>query len=120
MHMVQPLLTPYGQVLQIAPPCVIDSVRHNDRRNVSAAKYVKVCIELEASENVHVLDLHTYFNTTYPDETVHKTYYVGGMHFSEMFKLLVVVIHGMFDKDVLDKISQRSLLDSHDLVPYHA
>ncbi|KAI9909246.1 hypothetical protein PsorP6_014676 [Peronosclerospora sorghi] len=125
LHMVQPLMTPYGQVLLITPPCVIDSVRHNDRSDASAAKYAKVCVELAAAENVHVLDLHTYFNTAYPDEKVRKTYFVDGLHFSEkgnreVFKLLVIAINGMFDKDVLDKFTQWQLPDWHNLVPYHA
>ncbi|KAI9912842.1 hypothetical protein PsorP6_005551 [Peronosclerospora sorghi] len=98
-----------AQVLLITPPCVIDSVRHNDRSNASAAKYAKVCVELAAAENVHVLDLHTYFNTTFPDETVCKTYFVDGLHFSEksnkeVFKLLGITIYGMFDKVVLDMV----------------
>ncbi|KAI9915038.1 hypothetical protein PsorP6_007027 [Peronosclerospora sorghi] len=70
-------------VLLITPPCVTDPVRHNYRSNASAAKYAKTFVELAAADNVHVLKLHTYFNTTYPDETVRKTYFVAGLHFSE-------------------------------------
>lgn len=66
LHTVRPLLAPHGQVLLITPPCVIDSARHGDRSNASAASYAKTCVELAKAENVHVLDLHTYFNTTFP------------------------------------------------------
>lgn len=123
LHIVQPLLAPNGQVLLITPPCIIDSVRHNDRSNASAANYAKVCVELAAAENVHVLDLHTYFNTTFPDENVRKTYFVDGLHFSkkgneEVGKLLGVAINGMFGKEELDKFNKWQLPDWHDFVPH--
>ncbi|KAL4164215.1 hypothetical protein KRP22_004835 [Phytophthora ramorum] len=120
---VRPLLAPGGHVLLITPPCVIDSARQGDRSNASAAKYAKACVELAAAENVHVLDLHTYFNTTFPDESVRKTYFVDGLHFSgkgnkEVGKLLSVAINGMFDKQELDKFNKWQLPDWHDLVPH--
>ncbi|KAF1774958.1 SGNH hydrolase-type esterase domain [Phytophthora cactorum] len=123
LHTVRPLLAPHGQVLLITPPCVIDSARRNDRSNASAAKYAKVCVELAAAENVHVLDLHTYFNTTFPDVNVRKTYFVDGLHFSEkgnkeVGKLLGVAINGMFDKEELDRFNKWQLPDWHDLVPH--
>ncbi|CAI5718465.1 unnamed protein product [Peronospora destructor] len=58
---LQPLLAPHGQVLLITPPCIINSMRHNDLSNASA-KYAKVCVDLASAENVPVLDLHTCFN----------------------------------------------------------
>ena len=118
---VRPLLAPRGQVLLVTPPCVIDSARQKDRSNASAAKYAKACVEVAASENVHVLDLHTYFNTTYPDECVRKTYFVDGLHFSdrgnkEVGKLLGVAINGMFGKDELAHFNKWQLPDWKDLV----
>ncbi|KAI9919327.1 hypothetical protein PsorP6_017738 [Peronosclerospora sorghi] len=112
-------------VLLITPPCVIDSVRHNDLSNASAAKYAKLGVELAAAKNVHVLDLHTYFNKTYPDETVRKIYFIDGLHFSKKrqqgdFMLLGIVIDHMFDKYVLNKFSRWQLTDWHGLFPYHA
>ncbi|CAI5728113.1 unnamed protein product [Peronospora destructor] len=123
LQTVQPLLAPHGQVLLITPPCVIDSMRHNDRSNASAAKYAKMCVDLATAENVHVLDLHTYFNATFPDENVRKRYFVDGLHFSkkgnkEVGKLLGIAINGMFDKEELDKLNKWRLPDWQDLVPH--
>ncbi|KAI9918501.1 hypothetical protein PsorP6_011460 [Peronosclerospora sorghi] len=96
MHMVQPLLTPYGRT----------AADH------AAQVRMFTCWT----------DLHTNFNTTYPDETISKTYFVNELHFSEkgnreVFKRLGFAINGMFDYDVLDKFSRWQ--DWHDLV-YHA
>ncbi|RLN77597.1 hypothetical protein BBJ28_00000437 [Nothophytophthora sp. Chile5] len=93
LHTVAPLLPPHAKILLITPPAVIDSARHGDRSNESAGQYARVCVELAQAENVHVLDLHTYFNTTFPDEAERKTYFVDGLHFStkgnqELAKLL--------------------------------
>ncbi|CAH0517745.1 unnamed protein product [Peronospora belbahrii] len=123
LHKVQPLLAPKGQVLLITPPCIIDSARHNDRSNASAAKYAKVCVDLATAENVHVLDLHTYFNTTFPDENVRKTYFMDGLHFSEngnkeMSKLLSIAMSDMFDKEERDKFKKWRLPDWKKLVSY--
>ncbi|KAL7681737.1 putative SGNH hydrolase-type esterase domain, SGNH hydrolase superfamily [Plasmopara halstedii] len=123
LHTVKPLLAPNGQVLLITPPCIIDSARRNDRSDASAGKYAKVCVDLAAAENVHVLDLHTYFNTTFPDESVRKTFFIDGLHFSEkgnkeVGKLLGVVINGMFGKEMLDKFNKWQLPDWHDFVPH--
>ncbi|GMF20591.1 unnamed protein product [Phytophthora lilii] len=125
LHTVRPLLAPGGQVLLITPPCVIDAARQGDRSNASAGKYARVCVELAAAENVHVLDLHTYFNTTFPDESERRQYFVDGLHFSdkgnkEVAKLLGVAINGMFDKDELAKFNKWQLPDWHDLVPHDA
>ncbi|KAG3163973.1 hypothetical protein PI126_g5292 [Phytophthora idaei] len=100
-----------------------DKAQRSYTRNASAAKYAKVCVELAAAENVHVLDLHTYFNTTFPDVNVRKTYFVDGLHFSEkgnkeVGKLLGVAINGMFDKEELDRFNKWQLPDWHDLVPH--
>ncbi|KAI9922601.1 hypothetical protein PsorP6_001852 [Peronosclerospora sorghi] len=102
LHMVQPFLTPYGQVLLITPPCVIDSVRHNDSSNASAANYARVCVALAVAENVHVLDLHTHTSTQLTlMKPFRETYFLDGLHVSEkgnkemMFKLLGIVINAM-------------------------
>ncbi|RQM09403.1 hypothetical protein DD237_007121 [Peronospora effusa] len=123
LQTVKPLLAPDGQVLLITPPCVIDSMRDNDRSNASAGKYAKVCVDLATAEHVHVLDLHTYFNTTFPDEHVRKTYFVDGLHFSkkgneEIGKLLGIAINGIFDREIVDKFNKWQLPDWHDLVPH--
>lgn len=123
LRTVQPLLAPQGQVLLITPPCIIDSVRHNDRSNASSAKYAKVCVELAAAENVHVLDLHTYFNKTFPDEEVRKTFFVDGLHFSEkgnreVGKLLIITINSMFSEEELNRFNKWQLPDWHQFVPH--
>ncbi|CAI5715181.1 unnamed protein product [Peronospora destructor] len=123
LQTVQPLLAPDGQVLLITPPCIIHSMRHNDCSNASAAKYAKVCVDLATAENVHVLDLHTYFNATFPDENVRKRYFVDGLHFSKkgnkkVGKLLEIAINGMFDKEELNKLNKWRLPDWQALVPH--
>jgi len=80
-------------------------------------------VELAAAESVHVLDLHTYFNTTFPDEKQRAACFVDGLHFSakgneEVAKLLGVAITGMFDKQDLDRFNKWQLPDWHDLVPH--
>ena len=121
LQTVQPLLAPHGQVLLITPPCIIDSMRHHDRSNAAAAKYANVCVDLATAEKVHVLDLHTYFNTAFPEENVRKTFFADGLHFSEkgnkeMAKLLGIAINGMFEKNELDKFNKWQLPDWKDLV----
>ncbi|KAF1775153.1 SGNH hydrolase-type esterase domain [Phytophthora cactorum] len=121
LHMIQPLLAPGGKVLLITPPCIIDSERHGDRTNAAAGKYARACVELAAEENVHVLDLHTYFNTTFPDVKERQTYFVDGLHFSakghkEVGKLLSVAINGMFDKEELKRFDKWQLPDWHDFI----
>eukprot|EP00644_Phytophthora_capsici_P002017 jgi/Phyca11/555583/estExt2_Genewise1Plus.C_PHYCAscaffold_740154 len=121
LHMIQPLLAPHGQILLITPPCIIDSLHHGDRSNASAGKYARVCVELAQAENVHVLDLHTYFNTTFPDVNVRQTYFIDGLHFSakgheEVAKLLSIAINGMFDKEDLDRFNKWQLPDWHDFI----
>ncbi|GMF43369.1 unnamed protein product [Phytophthora fragariaefolia] len=121
LHIVQRLLAPHGQILLITPPCVIDSERHGDRTNAATGKYARACVELGETEQVHVLDLHTYFNTTYPDEKVRRTYFVDGLHFSatghkEVGKLLNITINGMFDKQDLKHFNKWQLPDWHDFI----
>ena len=100
--------------------CIIDSMRHHDRSNAAAAKYANVCVDLATAEKVHVLDLHTYFNTAFPEENVRKTFFADGLHFSEkgnkeVGKLLGIAINGMFDKKELDKFNKWQLPDWQDL-----
>ncbi|KAG6950985.1 hypothetical protein JG688_00013920 [Phytophthora aleatoria] len=95
--------------------------RHGDRTNAAAGKYAHACVELAAEENVHVLDLHTYFNTTFPDVNERQTYFVDGLHFSakghkEVGKLLSVAINGMFDKEELKRFDKWQLPYWHDFI----
>uniref|UniRef100_A0AAV1URV9 SGNH hydrolase-type esterase domain-containing protein n=1 Tax=Peronospora matthiolae TaxID=2874970 RepID=A0AAV1URV9_9STRA len=122
VHRVRPLLAPHGQVLLITPPCVIDSMRQGDRSDASAAKYAEACVQVAAAKNVHVLDLHTYFNSMYPAESARKAFFVDGLHLSaqgneEVGKLLGVAINGMFGKDELARFAKWQLPDWKELVP---
>ncbi|KAE8972702.1 hypothetical protein PR001_g26193 [Phytophthora rubi] len=121
LHIIRPLLAPHGKILLITPPCIIDSERHGDRTNLATGKYARACVELGETENVHVLDLHTYFNSTFPDEKVRRTYFEDGLHFSakghkEVGKLLSVAINGMFDKEELNRFNKWQLPDWHDFI----
>ncbi|KAG7396908.1 hypothetical protein PHYBOEH_001552 [Phytophthora boehmeriae] len=122
LHTVKPLLPPHGKILLITPPAVIDSMRHGDRSNATTGKYAKVCVEVAQAENVHVLDLHTYFNTAYPNEEDRKQCFADGLHFAakgnrDVGKLLNVAINGIFDKEDLDHFNKWQLPDWHDFVP---
>ncbi|RLN14948.1 hypothetical protein BBI17_007598 [Phytophthora kernoviae] len=121
LHTVKPLLPPHSKILLITPPAVIDKGRRGDRSNASAGKYARACVEVAQAENVHVLDLHTYFNTTYPKEEDRKACFVDGLHFSakgnkDVGKLLCVAINGIFDKEDLDRFNKWQLPDWHDFV----
>lgn len=121
LHTVTPLLAPNGKILLITPPAVIDSMRGGDRNNASAGQYAHACVQLAQAENVHVLDLHTYFNTQYPQEADRKTYFADGLHFSskgneEIAKLIGIAINGIFDKEELDRFNTMQLPDWHKFV----
>ncbi|RLN27404.1 hypothetical protein BBO99_00009589 [Phytophthora kernoviae] len=121
LHTVKPLLPPHGKILLITLPAVINKGRWGDRSNASAEKYAQDCVEVAQAENVHVLDLHTYFNTTYPKEEDRKACFVDGLHFSakgnkDVGKLLCVAINGIFDKEGLDRFNKWQLPNWHDFV----
>uniref|UniRef100_K3WMD5 SGNH hydrolase-type esterase domain-containing protein n=1 Tax=Globisporangium ultimum (strain ATCC 200006 / CBS 805.95 / DAOM BR144) TaxID=431595 RepID=K3WMD5_GLOUD len=114
VQLVTPLLEPKGKLLLITPPCVIDSTRAGDRTNAYTGEYARACVQVAQAENVHVLDLHTYFNTTYPQEADRKAFFVDGLHFSakgneELTKLLNITITGIFDKSELDRFNKPQI-----------
>lgn len=122
LRTVKPLLPPHAKILLITPPAVIDAGRRGDRSNASAGKYAQVCVQVAQQESVDVLDLHTYFNTTYPKEEDRKASFVDGLHFSakgnkEVANLIRVAINGIFDKEDLDRFNKWQLPDWHDFVP---
>jgi lysophospholipase L1-like esterase len=112
---LRPHLPPKAKFLLITPPAVIDSQRGGkDRSNEAAGEYARACIDVANAENVAVLDLHTYFNKTYPDEAERKTFFVDGLHFSSkgneiVAKMIDVKIKAIFDKGEVDRFHQMQL-----------
>lgn len=104
-----------GRLLLITPPAIIDSVRRDkDRSNAAAGEYARACVAVAAAENVAVLDLHTYFNQTYPDENVRMTFFADGLHFNskgnaEVAKLLGDKMKELFSKESLDRFHHMQL-----------
>lgn len=111
----RPHLPPKAKFLLITPPAVIDSERGaKDRSNAAAGEYARACIGVANAENVAVLDLHTYFNKTYPNENERKSFFADGLHFNAkgneiVAKLIDVKIKAIFDKEELDRFNHMQL-----------
>lgn len=111
----RPHLPPKAKFLLITPPAVIDSERGaKDRSDAAAGEYARACIDVGKAESVEVLDLHTYFNKTYPDEAERKSFFADGLHFSAkgneiVAKLIDVKIKAIFDKDELARFTHLQL-----------
>lgn len=110
-----PHLEPKARLLLITPPTVIDSVRKDkDRSNAVTGEYARVCVEVAKAENVPVLDLHTYFNTTYPTEAERMTFFADGLHFNAkgnavVAQLLDAKIKEIFDADEVDRFHRSQI-----------
>ncbi|KAF1318519.1 Isoamyl acetate-hydrolyzing esterase 1, partial [Globisporangium splendens] len=83
-------LPAHAEILLITPPAVIDAARlacsdngsDLDRSNEGAAAYARACVDIGQTEQIAVLDLHTFFNATYPDESARAALFSDGLHFS--------------------------------------
>uniref|UniRef100_K3XAX9 SGNH hydrolase-type esterase domain-containing protein n=1 Tax=Globisporangium ultimum (strain ATCC 200006 / CBS 805.95 / DAOM BR144) TaxID=431595 RepID=K3XAX9_GLOUD len=83
-------LPAHAKILLITPPAVIDATRlacsatdsDLDRSNEGAAAYARACVDIGKTEQTTVLDLHTFFNATYPDESARAALFSDGLHFS--------------------------------------
>ncbi|TYZ61940.1 hypothetical protein PybrP1_001382 [[Pythium] brassicae (nom. inval.)] len=104
-----------GRLLLITPPAVIDSMRRDkDRSNAAAGEYARACVAIAGAEGVAVLDLHTHFNTTYPDETERRSFFADGLHFNakgnaEVARLLGDTMKKLFSKEALHRFHHMQL-----------
>lgn len=107
LRTLTPLLPVKAKLLLITPPAVIDAARRAfstsdrgiDRTNEAAGEYARVCVEVGKAEGVAVLDLHTFFNASFPQEAERGVLFSDGLHFTSKGNALVA-------QEVADKINE--------------
>lgn len=129
LRTLAPLLPSDAKILLITPPAVIDAARRAvsnnsadlDRCNEAAGVYARVCVEVGKAEGVAVLDLHTFFNATFPQEAERAALFSDGLHFTSKGNVLVAQqvaskIKEMFNAEQLARFDASQLPGFHDFI----